>query len=150
MQLSGKRIFNDEQQKIWRLLMNPETLVRIIPGMIKLEKTAENIYRSLLAIKLGPVNSTFEGSIQLDEIAEYSHFTMIVRQNSNIGNGNAIVRLNLVPLNESQTELQFDGDVKLTGLLASMGQRALVGVTNTLSKDFFSNMERELQLQSAS
>ena len=46
--------------------------------------------------------------------------------------------------------LQFDGDVKLTGLLASLGQRVLVGVTNTLSKDFFLNMEKELQLQSAS
>ena len=150
MQLSGKRVFNAELSTIWNLLMNPETLTRIIPGMISLEKTAENSFKSILGVKLGPVNSTFDGTIQLEDIHEHSHFTMNVRQNSKIGNGNALVKIQLRSLNETQSELQFDGEVKLTGLLASMGQRVLGGVANTLAKDFFSNMEKELQPQSAS
>src|ERR1043165_5153229 len=102
MQLSGKRVFNSEVSTIWYLLMNPESLTRIIPGMISLEKTAENTFKSLLAVKLGPVNSTFDGTIELDDLREHSHFTMNVRQNSKIGNGNALVNMQLRALNETQ------------------------------------------------
>ena len=56
----------------------------------------------------------------------------------------------LTEVNQSETELAFNGDVKLTGLLASMGQRMVSGVANTLIKQFFANMEKELQKQFAS
>jgi carbon monoxide dehydrogenase subunit G len=150
MQLSGKRVFNAEISTIWSLLMNAETLARIIPGIIALEKTAENSYKSFLAVKVGPVNSTFEGSVRLEDINEHSHFTMHVQQNSKIGNGTAQIKIRFNSLNETQSEIQFDGDIKLTGLLAGIGQRLMGSVANTLTNDFFSNMEKELQLQSAS
>jgi carbon monoxide dehydrogenase subunit G len=38
----------------------------------------------------------------------------------------------------------FDGDVKLTGMLASLGNRVMGGVSSTLAKQFFSNLEKEL------
>ena len=45
----------------------------------------------------------------------------------------------------TKPKLAFDGDVKLSGMLAGMGQRLIGGVSNTLTKQFFTNLEKELK-----
>ena len=150
MQLSGQKNFKVNREAIWNLLMNPDTLAQIIPGISKLEKSAENSYKSILEIKIGPVSGSFEGTVELDEMVENTTFYLKSRQNSKIGDANASIKILLTEVNQSETELAFNGDVKLTGLLASMGQRMVSGVANTLIKQFFANMEKELQKQFAS
>jgi carbon monoxide dehydrogenase subunit G len=149
MHLSGKQLLNADQSTIWNLLMNPETLARIIPGISKLEKMTEHSFKSIMDIKIGPVNGSFTGNLEMDNIVEYRSFTLKALQNSKIGNGNALIKLQISSPNNTQTELVFDGDVKLSGLLAGMGQRIVGGVANSLIKRFFFNMGKELDKQSA-
>ena len=127
------------------MLMDTDTLARIVPGISRLEKTGDNKYKSIIEIKMGPVNSSFTGDLQMEDIKEPEGFTLKVQQNSKIGNANAAIKISLLPVNENNTEVSFDGDVKLSGMLAAMGQRLIGGVSNTLTKQFFSNMEKELQ-----
>lgn len=125
--------------------MDTDTLSRIVPGISRLEKTGNNQFKSIFDIKLGPVQSSFTGNLALDEIQEEEAFTLKVQQNSKIGNANAIIQISLLSVNTDQTELAFTGDVKLSGMLAGMGQRLIGGVSNTLTKQFFSNLDRELE-----
>ena len=81
----------------------------------------------------------------MEDIIQEKSFTLKVQQNSKVGNANAAIKFNLNPVDETKTEVAFDGDVKLSGVLASMGQRLISGVSNTLSKQFFSNLENELK-----
>jgi carbon monoxide dehydrogenase subunit G len=129
------------------MLMDTDTLARIVPGISRLEKTGENTYKSILEIKLGPVSGSFNGNLQMDEISAPNGFILKVQQNSKMGNANAAIKIALQNVEDSQTEVSFDGDVKLSGLLASMGQRVIGGVANTLSKQFFSNLEKEVNGQ---
>ena len=145
MQLTGKHTVNAAPSKVWDMLMDTDTLARIVPGISRLEKTGENTYKSILDIKLGPVSGSFNGNLQMDEIAAPDGFTLKVQQNSKIGNANAAIKIGLMNVEEKKTEVSFDGDVKLSGLLASMGQRVIGSVANTLSKQFFSNLEKELE-----
>jgi len=125
--------------------MDTDTLARIVPGISRLEKTGENKFKSIITIKMGPVNSSFAGDLQMEDIKVEEGFTLKVQQNSKIGNANAAINISLLPVNEVNTEVAFDGDVKLSGMLAAMGQRLIGGVSSTLTKQFFSNMEKELQ-----
>jgi len=145
MKLSGKQVLNAVPSRIWALLMDPETLPQIVPGISRLEVTGNHTFKSILDLKLGPVSGSFTGNLQLDDIVEEKAFTLKAQQNSKIGNANAAVKLNLLPVGDAQTELTFDGDVKLSGLLATMGQRVIGGVANTLIKQFFSNIDIELE-----
>ncbi len=145
MQLTGKHVVNALPSKIWEMLMDTDTLARIVPGISRLEKTGENKYKSIIEIKMGPVNSSFAGDLQMEDMKEPEGFTLKVQQNSKIGNANAAIKISLLPVNENNTEVSFDGDVKLSGMLAAMGQRLIGGVSNTLTKQFFSNMDKELQ-----
>ena len=143
MQLTGKHVINAAPETVWKMLMDTDTLARIVPGISSLEKLDGNAYKSTVAIKLGPVNSSFTGNLFMNDIQENKNFTLKVQQNSKIGNANAAIKIELTPVAENQTEVAFDGDVKLSGILASMGQRLLGSVANTLSKQFFENMEQE-------
>ena len=149
MQLTGKHVVNAIPSRVWEMLMNTDTLARIVPGISRLEKTGDNTFKSILEIKMGPVNSSFTGDLQMEDIAEEKGFTLKVQQNSKIGNANAVIKISLAPVDENQTEVAFDGDVKLSGMLAAMGQRLIGGVSNTLTKQFFSNLEKEVEKENA-
>jgi len=125
--------------------MDTDTLARIVPGISRLEKTGDNTYKSIIEIKMGPVNSSFTGDLQMEDIKEQEGFTLKVQQNSKIGNANAAIKISLLPVNDNNSEVAFDGDVKLSGMLAAMGQRLIGGVSNTLTKQFFANLDKELE-----
>ena len=144
MLLTGKHVVNAGPTRVWQMLMDTDTLARIVPGISKLEKNGDNSYISTISMKLGPVSSSFTGNLQMEDIQQEKGFTLKVQQNSKIGNANAAIKIDITPVVENQTEVSFEGDVKLSGMLASMGQRVLGGVANTLSKQFFTNMDKEL------
>jgi len=145
MQLTGKHIVNAAPEKVWDMLMDTDTLARIVPGVSRLEKTGDNTFNSILEIKLGLVNASFTGHLQLENIEEKKGFTLQVQQNSKMGNANAAIKIVLIPVNDIHSEISFEGDVKLSGMLASMGQRILGGVANMLTRKFFSNLEKEIE-----
>jgi uncharacterized protein len=145
MQLTGKHIVNAGSSKVWDMLMDTDTLAKVVPGVSRLEKTGDHTFKSILGIKIGPVSSSFAGDLKMDDIIEQKGFTLNMQQNSKIGNANAVIKIDLLPVNEDQTEVSFNGDVKLSGLLATMGQRVIGGVANTVSKQFFTNLEKELE-----
>lgn len=124
--------------------MDTETLSKIVPGISRLEKTGDNAYNSILEIKMGPVSGSFTGNLQMENIEEQKGFTLMVQQNSSIGNANATMKIELIPVTVHETEIAFDGDVKVSGLLASMGQRILGSAANMLTKQFFANLDQEL------
>jgi carbon monoxide dehydrogenase subunit G len=150
MQLAGKYVLRAAPPKVWATLMDMDALAHIVPGITRLEKTGDHTFKSILDIKLGPVSGSFTGNLQLDDLQEPNSFTLKAQQNSKIGNANAAVKITLAPVGESDTEITFVGDVKLSGMLASLGQRVMGGVSNTLTKQFFSNLEKELAKAPAS
>lgn len=149
MQLTGRHTVTATPAALWTMLMDPDTLAKIIPGISRLEKTGENYFKSVLEIKLGPVSGLFTGNLQLENITEPKGFILKIRQNSRIGNADATIKIDLVHINSGKTEVGLDGAVKVTGQLASMGQRVLGGVANMLTKQFFVNLENELTKEKA-
>ena len=145
MQLTGSHILNAPVSKIWTMLMDTDTLARVVPGVSRLEKTGENEYNAVAEIKLGPVSGSFSGTLSLGDIQENEGYTLHVKQNSKIGNADAIVKIALNPVTDTQTEISFDGDARLSGLLARTGNRVISGVATTLTKQFFNNFEEELK-----
>jgi len=144
MELKGRHTVNATPATLWNMLMDTDTLSKIVPGISKLEKTGDNAYKSILELKIGPVGGSFTGNLQMENIEEQKGFTLKVQQNSSIGNANATMKIELIPVNPNETEVAFDGDVKVSGLLASMGQRILGSAANMLTKQFFANLDHEL------
>ena len=125
--------------------MDTDTLAEITPGISRLEKLEEDKFIAISEIKMGPVNGSFKGGLDIVDKKEPSSFVLKIKQNSKIGNVAADIAISLKTLSEEETEVSFDGKAKLSGVLARMGQRVLTGVANTLSKQFFKALEKKLE-----
>src|SRR5262245_5604151 len=116
MELKGSHKVNASPVTIWAMLMDADTLSKIIPGVSRLEKTGEHCFKSFIDIKLGLVSGSFHGDLQMDNIDQPKGFILKVHQSSSIGKANADIRIELLPVNEGETEISFDGAIKMAGL----------------------------------
>lgn len=144
MELNGSHILPASTQKIWEMLMDPDTLAKVTPGISRLELESENVYKAIAEVKIGPVSGKFEGKAEVLNPVTAESFTLKVQQNSKIGNVAADIKMNLKTVSENETELSFEGKADMSGLLARTGNRVMSGVANTLTKQFFKNFEDEL------
>lgn len=144
MTLTGTYTVNAPAQTVFRMLMDPDTLARVTPGITSLEKLDEENYKAIAEVKIGPVGGAFTGNLKISDRVEPESFVLNIQQNSKIGNANATVRMNIRELSPAQSEVSFNGDVKLSGTLAGMGGRVLQPVANLLSRQFFDALEKEI------
>lgn len=145
MHLNGTHQLNATREEIWKLLMDIDVLARITPAVDRLEPLGDDRYTAVAEVKLGPVKGSFSGEMEIADKQEPEHFTLRMQQKSRIGNVSAEGQIKLLPGENGQTEVAFNGDAKLSGTLARMGQRVLGGVANSMVKQFFSNLEDELK-----
>lgn len=147
MHLKGTHRFQASTEQLYTLLLEPDVLARITPGISKLEKTGEDQYKAIAEVKMGPVHGTFTGQLDVANKIENESFLLKISQKSKIGDVSADVSIRFKEITAAETELAFDGKAKLTGVLARTGQRVLSGVANTISKLFFKALEEEIKTQ---
>ncbi|MDA0195563.1 MAG: carbon monoxide dehydrogenase subunit G [Bacteroidetes bacterium] len=128
---------------VWIHLMDPEVLKKVTPGISELMPLGDDKYKATSKIKIGPVNGSFEGQLELIEKIENKTATIVVNQTSKIGNVSAEIKMHLEAI-ENTTEIVYQGEAKLSGKLAMMGQRIIGGVITSLSKQFFESLNKEI------
>src|SRR5215467_1861936 len=148
MHLSGRHTAQAAISTVWQVLMDIPSLSRIIPGISSLEHLSENNYKAQMEVKLGPYNSIFTGNIHLDNIDAEKNFTIVAQLSSKIGSSHTTAKIELSRLNENETEIDFNGNARLSGLMASMGNRLVGSTSNALTRQFFTNLDRELSRNS--
>jgi hypothetical protein len=144
MHLEGSHHLQASPQVIWAMLMDPEVLAKVIPSVTSLAATGEGAYHPFSEATLRPVSGAFKGTLEVTDPKPPSSFTLLIEQNSHIGNLSARGNIQLNPMENQHTEVVFTGDVKLTGTLARAGQRVIGGVAKTLTEQFFSDLEQEI------
>lgn len=145
MHLDGTHTLQVPREQVWQALQDPDTLARAVPGIKTLKPEGEDTYEAISEVKLGPVSGKFTGEMSVADKQPPEHFLLRMTQNSKMGNVAAEGTIDLKAISETETEVQFAGDAKLSGTLARMGQRVLGGVAKSLTKQFFKNLEEELE-----
>lgn len=148
MQLEGEHTFSASQGQLWEQLNDARVLARITPGLQELHAQDEDIYRARFAIKMGPINSTFSGTLRVADRVAPERFRLLIDIAGKAGTVAAQATVTTRPVagtDPAQTRVTFTADAKLTGLLVRMGQRVLSGVGRLLTRQFFQALERELQ-----
>lgn len=145
MKLSGSHTLKANRKVIWDMLMDPDQLVIITPGISELIKIDDTNYEAISEVKIGPVKGKFKGGLSLKEMVEPESFILVVEQKSKIGNVKADIKINLQAVENGECAIDFDGDAHMSGLLARTGQRVVSGVANSLTKQFFKAFEAEIE-----
>jgi uncharacterized protein len=97
-----------------------------------------------MKIGVGGVKGTFEGKVRISDKKEPDSYRMLVEGSGGPGfiRGEAVITLTD---GGGGTRVSYTSDVQVGGLIASVGQRMLGGVTKMMADKFFNRMGELLQ-----
>lgn len=144
MELSGSHTFNAPRHVVWKALLDPEVLARVMPGCEKLEQVGENEYEGAIKIKVGPVQGNFQGKVTLTNINEPDSYSMAVDGKGAPGfmKGEGHVRLET---EGDSTVMHYSGTAQVGGRIASVGQRLLDSSAKALTRQSLDNLDKQIQ-----
>jgi len=145
MKIDGRHVVDLDVASLWPMLQDEEVLAKISPGVGQIIKNGQYDYTAISDINIGPVRGSFKGDLTLSDVVEHETMTLNLTQNSKIGNAKASIKMMLAPLDDSQTEIKYQGTAQVSGRLATMGQRILGGVVKTLSKQVFKELDKFIE-----
>lgn len=145
MKIDGNYTLETTPKNFLKLIQDPETVKKVTPGIKDLEETGPNRYNIVSEVRVGPVNGKFKGTLKVNLKEEENTCVLEVDQKGDMGNVVAEIDMKLLAISEKEIIAKYKGEAKVSGKLASMGQRIMSGVVSTLSKRFFKDMEKELK-----
>jgi carbon monoxide dehydrogenase subunit G len=148
MKLQGEHTFDAPRELVWRALLDPAVLARVLPGTERLEQVAENEFRGAMNVQVGPVKGQFQGTLVLTNlvVAESYHMKLDGNGPNGFMNGEGEIRLADAP---GGTALRYDLDAQVGGRVAGVGQRLLESSARAITKQGLEGLARELQAMKA-
>lgn len=137
MQMKGEQRIAATRQRVWEALNDPEILRQCVPGCQSLEKEAEDRFKAIVEIKIGPIGARFNGGVQLSELDPPSGYTITGEgQAGTVGfaKGGAKVRLTD---DGGATLLSYDVESQVGGRLAQLGGPIIDATAKRLAAQFF-------------
>ena len=139
MKIEGSADIPAPREKVWAAFLDPNILAQALPGCEKLEAIGPNEYKATMKIGVAAIKGTFEGKVKLSDLEPPNRYRMAVEGSGGPGfvRGAAGMQLSDV---DGGTRVSYDADVQVGGLIASVGQRMLGGVTKMMLDQFFTRM----------
>ena len=143
MKLSGTQIIERSPQEFWKLIMDPEVLKECMPGCEELESIGENKFRVALKVGIGPVKGRFRGTVDILDVVEQESYRLLIKAKGSTGYINGSSSLRLLTRNSGQsTELTYESEAQVGGVLASIGARLFESVGRQYAEQFFKNLAK--------
>ncbi|HEY6134211.1 MAG TPA: carbon monoxide dehydrogenase subunit G [Rubrivivax sp.] len=150
MELQGERLINAPLERTWAALNDPEILKACIAGCESLERTGEDAFQALVAVKVGPVSARFKGSLKMTDIRPPNAYKInFDGQGGVAGFGKGTADVALVAEGAAQTRLRYDAKAQVGGKMAQVGSRLIDAAAGKITDDFFKAFEAKLQEESA-
>ena len=148
MKVAGEYTFDAPQDLVWQALQDPDVLSNAMPGGDSFTEVGENEFEGLLNVKVGPVQGKFKGNIKLMDIVAPDSYTMEVDGKGAPGFVKATGSLKLTP-DGDKTHMVYDGDAKIGGRIASVGQRLLDASSKSIIRQSLEGLNEYLTVQAA-
>jgi uncharacterized protein len=139
MKIEGSADIPAPRDKVWAAFLDPDILAQALPGCEKLEAIGPNEYKATMKVGVAAIKGTFEGKVKLSDLEPPDRYRMAVEGSGGPGfvRGAAGMQMSDV---DGGTKVSYDADVQVGGLIASVGQRMLGGVTKMMLDQFFTRM----------
>ena len=136
MKLQGNYQFQAPPERLWDALLDPEVVQECIPGVKSFTPTSPDSYKVEVALRVGIVSATYTGTMEIADKAPPHSYRMNVRGSGVRTNVSAKGEITLESV-DGGTNLTFNGDVQVTGVLARAGQRLMTNVAQQQIGRFF-------------
>ncbi|QQE77746.1 CoxG family protein [Alicyclobacillus sp. SO9] len=139
MLVSGTKDFPTSPEDTFKLLTNPDVIVKAMPGMKSLERITEHSFKASMEVGVGGIKGAYDGQLDLKDVHPGKGYRLVVHGEGQLGFMDADVKMTLAPA-DNGTTLSYNGEAKVGGTVAGVGQRMLSGVARMLINQFFNHV----------
>jgi len=144
MRIAGNATLHAPVETVYAALRDPRVLVRTIPGCERLEQVGEDAYQMTVTAGVASVRGTYAGDVRLTDQRAPHGFVLRASGSGAPGTVSADVTVELSPGDNGTTELSYDADAVVGGMIGGVGQRLLAGVAKRTAGDFFTAVDQVL------
>lgn len=147
MQIEGQFNVAAPQAQVWEKVRDPGIMSECIPGCESIEQVDATSYRSVVAIKVGPIRARFNLVVEITE--EIAPETVRSRTKGEEGTRASIVSseniLTLAPDDNGGTDVTYAADVTMTGRLGKYGLGIIRKKADQLADVFVENFRKRVE-----
>jgi carbon monoxide dehydrogenase subunit G len=143
MKVAGQATLHAPAERVWAALNDPAVLVRTIPGCQRLAATGPDAYEMTVTAGVASIKGSYAGTVQLTDLQPPSSFVLRAAGAGGPGTVSADVTVRLAE-RDGITQLDYDADAVVGGVIGGVGQRMLTGVAKKLAGEFFGNVDAVL------
>jgi carbon monoxide dehydrogenase subunit G len=143
MKVAGQATLHAPAERVWAALNDPAVLVRTIPGCQRLAATGPDAYELTVTAGVASIKGSYAGTVQLTDLRPPSSFVLRAAGAGGPGTVSADVTVRLAE-RDGVTQLDYDADAVVGGVIGGVGQRMLTGVAKKLAGEFFGNVDAVL------
>jgi uncharacterized protein len=144
MNLSGERTFDASRQEVWKVLNDPASMAKTMPGVESFDIQDDKHWTANVKIPLGL--GGLKMKVAMDKVEEREdEFARLAIKGQGVGAMmNMTTSFELADA-EGGTLMKWAADVKIAGPVGSMGQRVLQPIVNQQVDHVLSALDREVQ-----
>lgn len=146
MKLSGNCTVPIGRERAYQLMQDPAVLARAMPGCDHLALIGPDEYEMRMKMVISSIQGLFAGKVRIAGRNPPESLRLIVEGSGKAGFMKGDGVLSLTPLYTS-TDVHYEGDVQVGGMIAGVGQRLLDTTARFLIKKFFEKLTAEAAAQ---
>jgi len=144
LKISGSYTLPFARARVYQLLQDPQVLAQCMPGTDHLAKIGPDEYEMKMKMVISAVQGLFAGKIRVADQKPPEQFRLLVEGSGKVGFLKGEGVLTLVQLDASpsdtSTEVRYEGDVQVGGVIAGVGQRLLDTTAKLVIRKFFEKL----------
>ncbi len=144
MEFDGEFEADRPPEELWDYFTDSSHLEDCLPGMEEMTLVSESEFEATITVGVGSVKPTFDCSGVITE-ADFPNRLVASIEGSGGRKGafDGVGRMELSETDEG-TRLEWEAEANISGLISSLGQRAIGSVTHKLVGNFFDCMEEKI------
>ncbi len=132
---------------VWQTLLDPDKLAKVIPGCHTMEMVGPSSYRADITLGVGIVKGRFEARVSLTDLRPPKSAVINGSLQGPLGSSNGVGNITLEPV-KGGTQVNYDYGFDISGKVAAVGGRMLVGAAKVLMSQFFQRLASVTEMPS--
>ena len=144
MRLTGERSFEAPRQTVWRVLNDPESMAKTMPGVESFDVHDDTHWTANVKIPLGLGGLRMKISFEKTE-ERAPEFAALAAKGQGVGAFmNMKTSFELAENGPAATSMKWTADVSIAGPVGSMGQRVIQPIVNQQVGHVLTALERQV------
>ena len=137
--------------RVWQFMMDPENVAACMPGASLSELIDEKNFVGSVKVKIGAITAKYAGTIAYTTADEAQHLVVMLVEAKEKGGGtvSGTITTKLTALSATETEVQCESCVDMTGRIVQVGRGMIEGVAGQIIGKFVNNVKTLLEVEPA-